>query len=372
MKARRFDYLAWFPEGNRAEQYRPKIEKPAPRTIRQYYAEWIASKIPPLVKKSRARHYKSHFDVHILPFQGDIELSKYGIPEIRKMLVYLTTDKGLSVKSAKNVLNASLRALFRDARDDRLIEHSRFDDLPRKWWPKTVWPEPDPFTEEERDRIIDYFFNKHWSSWPQGCVFLYSCFWIGSRPSELTGRRWKDFDSIAGKLSITTSRTEGEEGTPKNNNSVRTIELLEPVANYLRQIKPLRAQPNDYIFFDQRGNPIRQEKFGEKHFQGALTALTIRHRDFYHCRHTFISVMLTHGENPKRIAEYVGNSPEIIYRSYGKWIGGSEGFGKAALEAQKLKRKLKSFQGSVPEFVKKQVVGLVRGGGLEPPRHFCH
>ena len=29
------------------------------------------------------------------------------------------------------------------------------------------------------------------------------------------------------------------------------------------------AQPDDYIFFDERGKPIRQEKFGEKHFQGA-------------------------------------------------------------------------------------------------------
>ena len=121
-----------------------------------------------------------------------------------------------------------------------------------------------------------------------------------------------------------------------------------------------------------RGMPIRQEKFGERHFQGALTALKIRHRDFYHCRHTFISVMLCHGENPKRIAEYVGNSPEIIYRSYGKWIGGHEGFGKAALEAAKAKPKPKPFQVSNQEIPKKQAVGMVRGAGFEPARHFWH
>lgn len=70
MKARRFDYIAWFPEGNRAEEYRPKIDKPASQTIRQYYAEWIATKIPPLVKKSRARKYKSHFNVIFYLFRG--------------------------------------------------------------------------------------------------------------------------------------------------------------------------------------------------------------------------------------------------------------------------------------------------------------
>jgi integrase len=104
-------------------------------------------------------------------------------------------------------------------------------------------------------------------------------------------------------------------GAPKTSNSIRTIALLEPVREYLEQIKPLRVQPDAYIFFDERGAPIRQEKFGERHFQAGLRALKIRHRDFYHCRHTFISVMLSHGENPKRIAEYVGNSPEITYRN---------------------------------------------------------
>ena len=63
--------------------------------------------------------------------------------------------------------------------------------------------------------------------------------------------------------------------------------------------------------------------------------------------------MLTHGENPKRIAEYVGNSPEIIYRSYGKWIGRHGGFGKAALKAAKLKPKLKSRKVSNLEPMKK-------------------
>ena len=226
IKAGTFNYLKWFPNGNKADDFRPKIDKPARQTIRQYYTEWISAKIPPLVKKSRARKYRSHFEVHILPFQGNVDLCAYGMAEIRKNLVDLVDNKKLGVKSAKNVLNASLRAFFRDAKAEGVIERNPFDDLPCNWWPKTVSPEPDPFSEEERDRILDYFFKKHWATWPQGCVFLHSCFWVGSRPCELTGRRWKDFDSITGELSITTSRTEGEEGPPKTANSVRTIDLL--------------------------------------------------------------------------------------------------------------------------------------------------
>ncbi|MBM4264966.1 MAG: hypothetical protein FJ145_26525 [Deltaproteobacteria bacterium] len=323
------------------------------------------------MRKSRARNYRSHFSVHILPFHGDVRLSDYGVTHIRDLRLHLIEEKKISLKSAKNVIGASLKALFRDARAFGKIDKNPFLDLPREWWPRVVTAEPDPFTEAERDKITEYFFKKYWQSWPQGFVFVYALFWGGQRPSELTARRWRDIDVSTGMLSITTSRTEGEEGAPKTANSRRSIQLLRPVVEYLAQIKPLRAQPDDYIFTDQRGEPINQWKFSEQ-FQGALTALKIRHRDFYHTRHTFISVMLTHGENPKRIAEYVGNSPEVIYRNYGKWLGDTSGFGNAALLAAKPKPLPKPFAGSTAGFEQFPLVGLVRGAGFEPARRFRH
>lgn len=42
-----FDYLKWFPEGNRAEQFRPKEEPP--KTVGEYYQAWILRKTPPVV-----------------------------------------------------------------------------------------------------------------------------------------------------------------------------------------------------------------------------------------------------------------------------------------------------------------------------------
>jgi integrase len=154
------------PEGNKANLFIAPIgkaenEKTEPKTIRQYYEDWIKDKKPPIVKKSRGRKYRSHFNVHILPLHGDKWMQLYGITEIREMLSDLTQRKHLTVKTAKNVMNATLRAFFRDAVSERVIEKNPFDELPKKWWPKTVTPEPDPFTEDERDRIIQYFFEKY-------------------------------------------------------------------------------------------------------------------------------------------------------------------------------------------------------------------
>jgi len=189
-----FDYLEWFPDGNKANLFKTAMEKAdeekaEPKTIRQQYADWIKDKKPPIVKKSRARKYRSHFNVHILPLHGEKWMHLYGITEIRELLANITQTKHLTVKTAKNVMNATLRAFFRDAVVEKVIEKNPFDQLPKKWWPKTVTPEPDPFTEEERDKIIAYFFEKYWEKWPHACVFIYMQFWTGLRPSEAIDRR---------------------------------------------------------------------------------------------------------------------------------------------------------------------------------------
>jgi hypothetical protein len=57
-----FDYLKWFPEGNRAEQFRPK-EKHF-KTIGEYYRAWIPRKTPPVVRPGLERDYRALQDLH--------------------------------------------------------------------------------------------------------------------------------------------------------------------------------------------------------------------------------------------------------------------------------------------------------------------
>jgi hypothetical protein len=59
-----FDYLKCFPEGNRADQFKPKITQTVestPITINSYYAGWIEKKKPPFVRKSLERDYRQAF-----------------------------------------------------------------------------------------------------------------------------------------------------------------------------------------------------------------------------------------------------------------------------------------------------------------------
>jgi hypothetical protein len=87
-----------------------------------------------------------------------------------------------------------LKRSFVMLKSEGKISKTPFNDVPPNFWPRINSEEPDPFTEAERDSIIEYFFKKYWGKWPHACVFVYMLFWGGMRPSELTGRRWKAVD----------------------------------------------------------------------------------------------------------------------------------------------------------------------------------
>lgn len=330
MEAGTFDYLKWFPRGNKAKLFRQEAEKKEPQTLQRYYDQWIDRFRPPLAKRSRWRNYRSHFEQHIIPQFGARPIDAISAGDIRSFSQQLITA-GLTIKSVRNILNGSFRALLRDAQVDGLLDRNPFALLPANWLPQTVQQPPDPFTEQERDQILDYLKERLAPKWPAGYVYAYTLFWTGMRPSELTARKWRDLDPITGKLEITTSRTEGGEGLTKTQQSRRVISLFAPVLEAIKTIQPLVPDPTGYILTERSGEPIDQKTFAARIFQPALKACRIRPRPFYNTRHTFISTMLMHGEDILQIAAYCGNSPAIISRHYARWTRGRGNFGEAAM-----------------------------------------
>ena len=130
---------------------------------------------------------------------------------------------------------------------------------------------------------------------------------------------WGRVDLLKGKATIVLSRTLGEENAPKTGASTRTIALLPNVVELLKTLLPLHVTAEDYVFTDEQGKPINQNEFGRK-FQDVLRVLGIRPRPFYNTRHTYISVALTLGCNPKWIAEQTGTSIAMIQQNYGRYI----------------------------------------------------
>jgi integrase len=189
-----FDYLKWFPEGNRADAFRPKVDKrieATSQTVKEFYEIWIEKKKPPFVRKSLERDYRQAFSKNILPFMGEVELNALTVDTLEDFRLYLVEERKLSLKTPRNIIDGSLRAMFRDA--GRRIERNPFNDLPENWWPRLPQHEPDPYTEAERDKILK-FYGERRSHSEYG--FVYFRFYTGTRPSEAVALKWGGVDLI--------------------------------------------------------------------------------------------------------------------------------------------------------------------------------
>src|SRR3990170_250082 len=84
IKAGAFSYLKWFPNGNKADDFRPKSETDnKPHTVGEYFRVWIESKKPPAVRAGQERDYRAHFKRYILPRSENVTLKDV---EPRKLL----------------------------------------------------------------------------------------------------------------------------------------------------------------------------------------------------------------------------------------------------------------------------------------------
>src|SRR6516165_7398842 len=84
-------------------------------TVGKFYQDWILKQVPPLVRKTLNKSYRHDFGRHILPLlrnKGLSDVSTADLIEFRAKLLH----KGLSIKTCRNVIDGSFRAMFKAAR----------------------------------------------------------------------------------------------------------------------------------------------------------------------------------------------------------------------------------------------------------------
>jgi integrase len=327
MAAGTFDFAKRFPTHPFALRARQAVAK---MTVGAFAQDiWLPQQQPPHVRRSCRLDYLKHLRAHILPEWGDSPLDEIALPALRRFKTLLTAPrartaqrkagerygKGLAIKTARNIIDGTFRALYRDARGDGYCTGDPFAEI---GWPRLPPQRKDPFTEVERDLILEHVQQhpvlRHYYPW------VYTAFWTGMRPSELAGLRRGDVDLRSGQAVISVSRTLHEDNATKTPASTRVIALDEYVVEVLREAAPTHVSETDYLFTNTAGRPMHTPSFTKNHWRRILRALGLRPRKFYATRHTFISVSLSNGINAKFIAEYCGTSLAMIERHYGRYI----------------------------------------------------
>lgn len=314
-------YLYWFPNGRRAPALRPS-EQPATSpvtTLRVYYSMWLPRYQTADVRPSRVRDYRLHLERYVLPAVvdgcalGELPVAALKGRHIRDLRAQLAGD-GLATKTVKNIVAGSLRALVRDAMEDELLTADPFVGMR---WERTMRAKPDPFTVDERDAILAWFFENQRAYH----AFVHTQFFTGMRPSETAALRWSDIDLRHGTVSVSKSRHMGMEAPPKTEGSNRTFRILPGVVAVLRDLMPLHVDPDGHVFRNRvTGGPLDPNEWARQYWRRCLRAVNIRARRFYCTRHAYISWALSHRMNVQRIAQDCGTSLEMIHKHYGRWM----------------------------------------------------
>jgi integrase len=256
-----------------------------------------------------------------------------GSPGMDAVAVRDWAMKNLTVDSAKRLIS-QLSACYTWAKNSKLIEANPFAgmasqiNLPRCKKVNTGDTKIEPFTATERDAIIEalktnrfchpFTSRNHLHS--NYAAYIEFLFYTGCRPSEAIGLQWKNIDLDKRIVLFQGAVVQSSKGRIRKEGlktqSFRRFRINDQLREILENAKPLSQGVDSLVFPAPEGGFIVQDNFRKRVWKKILQGLKIDYRVPYQTRHTFITLCLDKGIDAKDIAQWVGNSPEIIYKHY--------------------------------------------------------
>lgn len=170
----------------------------------------------------------------------------------------------------------------------------------------------DPFSQEEKLAILSAF---HGHAREPLIKFL---FLTGCRTGEAIALKWKhctpDCSEIEFCENVVLAKGGAVRKTSTKGGGSRRFPCNSRLQELLKEIKPAGAKGEDSIF--NCSHQQLRDAWGEVVKPLVEVGKLKRWRSQYNTRHTFCSEMLERGISPAQVAEWVGNSTEMVVRHY--------------------------------------------------------
>ena len=205
--------------------------------------------------------------------------------DLRRYMLYITKEKGLSENTAHSRLNA-LKFYF-----EQVLGRERFFwEIPR---PKKPVLLPKVLGEKELSRLfnaVSYLKHK---------AILFTAYSCGLRVSEVVNLQWKHIDRGRGQILI-------ERAKGKKDRYVTLSPILEDIlASYYRKCK---VKPVKYVFESTLPGEPYSSRSAQIIFQQAKQKAGIKKEISFHClRHSFATHLLEKGTDVRYIQEVLGH-----------------------------------------------------------------
>lgn len=310
------------------------LRTPSQITFEQAAWLWLEAARTGAVRDRSGHHYKPGtlreygraLSLRVLPEFGGVRLSELTRADLQDFVDRLLGRK-LAASTIRNTMNP-LQAIYRHAvrRELVVINPTREVDLPAARGRREKIA-----TASQAARLIAAVPDSDRAIWA-------TAFYAGLRRGELQALRSSDID--LGRSEITVERSWDQyEGpiAPKSKAGIRTVPILAVLRDHLDA--PALRTGSDLVFGRRPDEPFNPKVVADP-AKRAWAAVNEREREeaeregrspdllpsltFHECRHTFASLLIDAGVNPKAIQEFMGHATiEETFSRYGHLMPGT-------------------------------------------------
>lgn len=278
-------------------------------TVREASEQWLSS-AKLRVKESSYSNYLNIVNKHILPILGGEIMMNLTTGKLNDFINFklvsgrLNGKGGLSAKSVRDIMTV-YRSIENYAAREYGIKETHFT------MPKIEKKQTDILTSAERKRLENYLINNK----NKTNIAILLCLFTGLRVGELCGLKWEDidFDNAVLFVKRTVQRVSknGKSqviiGSPKSKTSVRTVPIPAFVLDILRNY---RSCGDFYIITGK--SKSTEPRTMQNRFKSILKLCGIRNVNFHLLRHTYATVCIEKGFDPKTLSELLGHADAAI------------------------------------------------------------
>jgi integrase len=296
----------------------------AAQTLAQFLERWLETVARPNLRPRSFERYEGIVRRYLVPELGAVKLGRLRTRHIADLYASLRLPRTVTITHARSVrtveramsaaslryLHAVLHGALSQAVEWRIIASNPAD---RVRLPAKTGEVMTPLAPDQVPTFLEAIRNH-----PLEAVFTLAIA-TGMRQGEILGLRWRDLDGRRLHVRHTLVRMNGGWwlGDPKTPQSRRTIELTDPTVKVLRAHRRRRAKhflrlghrltADDLIFTDDGGMPLHGRHLTERHLRPLLREAGLPEIRFHDLRHTYATLQLAVGTNPKLVAEVLGH-----------------------------------------------------------------
>lgn len=293
-------------------------------TLDAYLDRWLREAVKPSVRETTFDGYSDLLVRYVRPALGAHPLAEITPPDVQALYNSMK-GRGLSTRMIQYT-HAVLRSALKQAVGWQLIGTNPADYTKR---PKADSDELET-AEVDKVRVLDAAeaerFIASAKKDPMGAALIFALA-TGARPEEYLALRWSDVDFEKGEVRIQRvvqwRRKEGGGGfyflPPKTKKSRRTLRVSESVLKvlqtYRREQMRWRLQAGsryrqlDLVFASSTGTPFQRRNLHRRHMVPVLKAAELDASLYLYClRHTFATLTLAGGLDPKEVSMMMGHS----------------------------------------------------------------